>query len=55
MFRLAIAGTPNEVIAQIETVAAMGITQVNLGGPLGPNPAEAIRLMGERVIPYFRG
>ncbi len=55
MFRLAIAGTPNEVIAQIETVAAMGITQINLGGPLGPNPAEAIRLMGERVIPYFRG
>lgn len=55
MFRLAIAGTPDEVIAQIETVAAMGITQVNLGGPLGPDPAEAIRLMGERVIPYFQG
>ena len=54
MFRLAIAGTPDEVIAQIETVAAMGITQVNLGGPIGPDPAEAIRLMGDRVIPYFQ-
>ena len=54
MFRLAIAGTPDEVIAQIETVAAMGITQVNLGGPIGPDPAEAIRLMGEHVIPYFQ-
>jgi len=35
-------------------VAAMGITQVNLGGPIGPDPAEAIRLMGEHVIPYFQ-
>ena len=55
MFRLAIAGTPDEVIEQIERVAAMGITQVNLGGPIGPDPAEAIRLMGERVIPHFQG
>lgn len=54
MFRLAIAGTPGEVIAQIELLAELGITQVNLGGPIGPDPAEAIRLMGERVIPYFR-
>jgi len=54
MFRLAIAGTPNEVIAQIERLAELGITQVSLGGPIGPDPAEAIRLMGEKVIPYFR-
>lgn len=54
MMRLAISGTPRDVIAQIERVAALGITQVNLGGPLGPDPAEAIRLMGEEVMPYFR-
>ena len=54
MFRLAIAGTPDQVIAQIERLAELGITQVSLGGPIGPDPAEAIRLMGERVIPYFR-
>ena len=55
MCRLALAGTPRQVIAQIEKLAGLGITQVNLGGPLGPDPAEAIRLMGEQVIPYFRG
>lgn len=55
MFRLALAGTPRQVIEQIERLADAGITQVNLGGPLGPDPAEAIRLMGEQVIPYFRG
>ncbi len=54
MFRLAITGTPEDIIAQIERLAETGITQINLGGPIGPDPAEAIRLMGERVIPHFR-
>ena len=55
MFKLALMGTPKEIISQIERLADMGITQVNLGGPLGPDPEEAIRLMGEEVIPYFQG
>ena len=54
MTGLAIRGTPEDVIKRIETIADMGITQISLGGPLGPDPAEAIRLMGETVIPYFR-
>lgn len=54
MCQLAISGTPKQVIARIERLAELGITQVNLGGPLGPDPAEAIRLMGEEVIPWFR-
>ncbi len=54
MTDLAIRGTPQDVIQRIESLAAMGVTQISLGGPLGPDPAEAIRLMGERVIPYFR-
>lgn len=54
MLRLAIVGTPEEVIERIEWLAEQGVTQVNLGGPLGPNPREAIRLIGERVIPHFR-
>jgi 5,10-methylenetetrahydromethanopterin reductase len=54
MLRLAILGTPKEVIEQIEHLGEQGITQVNLGGPLGPDPAEAIRLMGTSVIPYFQ-
>lgn len=54
MLRLGIAGTPEEVIDQIHELAETGINEVNLGGPLGPNPEEAIRLMGEEVIPAFR-
>lgn len=55
MLRLAIAGTPRDVIERIELLADSGITQVNLGGPLGPDPEEAIRLLGREVIPHFRG
>jgi 5,10-methylenetetrahydromethanopterin reductase len=54
MLRLAIVGTPDAVIEQIERLAAAGITHVNLGGPLGPEPEEAIHLLGRRVIPHFR-
>jgi len=54
MTRLAISGNVEDVIQRIEAIAEMGITQVSLGGPLGPDPAQAIRLMGERVIPYFK-
>ena len=54
MLRLGISGTPREVIAQIGELADAGVTEVNLGGPLGPDPEEAIRLMGEEVIPAFR-
>jgi 5,10-methylenetetrahydromethanopterin reductase len=55
MLKLGLVGTPGEVIGQIERLAAMGVDEVNLGGPLGPDPAAAIRLMGTSVIPHFRG
>ena len=53
MTRLAIVGTPRQVIATIETLAQTGITQINLGGPLGPDPDHAIELVGQAVIPHF--
>ena len=53
MIRLGITGTPGDVIEQIERLAAMGIDEVSLGGPLGPDPEKAIALLGEQVIPYF--
>jgi len=54
MLGLGIVGTPQDVIRQIEVLAGLGIDEINLGGPLGPDPETAIRLMGEQVIPYFR-
>ncbi len=54
MLRLAVAGDPRAIIQRIEALAAAGITQVSVGGPLGPDPREAIRLFGAEIIPYFR-
>lgn len=54
MLKLGITGNPADVITQLERVAEAGIDEVNLGGPLGPDPEEAISLMGETVIPHFR-
>ena len=54
MMRLAVVGSPRDAISKIEMLAEAGVTQVSIGGPLGPDPAAAIRLIGEQVIPYFR-
>ena len=54
MLRLGIVGTPDNVIREIEILSTLGINEINLGGPLGPDPMEAIQLMGSNVIPYFR-
>lgn len=54
MMKLAVTGSPKDAIEKIEMLADAGITQVSIGGPLGPDPAAAIRLIGEQVIPHFR-
>jgi 5,10-methylenetetrahydromethanopterin reductase len=54
MLRLAIVGTPDECIEKISEIVADGITHVSLGGPLGPDPREAIRLIGDVIIPACR-
>ena len=54
MLKLAVVGTPRQVIRQIEDLARDGIDEVGFGGPLGPDPTEAIELLGREVIPHFR-
>jgi 5,10-methylenetetrahydromethanopterin reductase len=54
MLALALAGTPDHVAERIGALAELGVTHVSLGGPLGPDPREAIRLLGERVLPALR-
>ncbi len=54
MLRLGIAGTPEQCVEPIKVMLAAGVTQVVLGGPLGPDPERAIRLIGARVLPFLR-
>jgi len=54
MARLAVHGTPEDCVERIERLLGMGLTHVRFGPPLGPDPEETIRLIGEEIIPHFR-
>jgi 5,10-methylenetetrahydromethanopterin reductase len=54
MLRTGIAGTPDECVAQLRVIVDAGFNNVNIGGPIGRDPARAMRLIAERVIPAFR-
>lgn len=49
MFRLAIYGDPDAMLARLRWLAARGVTQVNLGPPLGRDPEAALRLTGQII------
>lgn len=55
MLRLAIYGTPDECISKIERLIAQGVDHVLIGAPLGPDPKKSIEIIGDKIIPYFRG
>ena len=54
MLRIGIVGGPKEVIERLEPLVAAGARHLSFGPPLGPNPLEAVELLGREVLPYFR-
>ena len=50
----AIVGTPEQCAEQILAYQRNGATRVNLFQPYGPSIGEALRLLGEKVIPTLR-
>jgi 5,10-methylenetetrahydromethanopterin reductase len=53
MADLAIYGTPEDCLKRISNLIKKGISHFRFGPPLGPDPAETIRLIGEEIIPQF--
>lgn len=53
MADLAIYGDPDDCIERIEKLVDKGLRHVRFGPPLGPEPRQTIRLIGEEIIPYF--
>ena len=51
--RFAFAGTPIDVIAQVEASLAAGAARIEFGSPHGLAEVKGIELLGERVLPYF--
>ncbi len=54
MLRLAIYGSPDECISRLEKLKKAGVNEVLIGAPLGPDPRDSVRIIGEKVIPYLR-
>jgi 5,10-methylenetetrahydromethanopterin reductase len=53
MLRIGIAGSPEEVIARLESLVQRGVKHLSFGPPLGPDPEEAIRTLGKEILPRF--
>lgn len=51
--KLCCFGTPADITEQLEALFDAGVDRFELGTPHGTNPAEAIRLLGEEVLPRF--
>ncbi len=54
MLRIGIAGDPEHVIDRLNVLVERGVKHLSFGPPLGPDPAEAIRTLGEEILPRFR-
>jgi len=50
----AVAGTPQDVIQQLEKLADLGLDHITLNEP-GPNFDEAMELLDKEVLPHFNG
>ncbi len=54
MLRIGVVETPAELIPRLEGLVARGARHLSFGPPLGPDPLEAIRVLGREVLPHFR-
>jgi len=51
---LAIAGTPEDGVRIIKNFINTGVTHVIFGRPFGENVKDALRIIGEEIIPVFK-
>jgi 5,10-methylenetetrahydromethanopterin reductase len=49
-----LSGTPADIIPRIRQLIDAGADNIAFGPPLGPDPDEALRLLGEQVLPSLR-
>lgn len=53
MLQIGVVGTPDDLILRLEGLVELGARHLSFGPPLGPDPLEAIRVIGREVVPYF--
>jgi 5,10-methylenetetrahydromethanopterin reductase len=53
MLSIGVVGGAKEVIQRLEPLVSAGARHLSFGPPLGPDPLEAVELLGREVLPYF--
>lgn len=53
MLQIGVAGTAGNLIERLEGLVALGARHLSFGPPLGPDPLDALGLIGRAVIPHF--
>ena len=53
MLRIGVVGGVGDVIERLEPLVAAGVRHLSFGPPLGPQPLEAVQMLG-RVVEYFQ-
>jgi 5,10-methylenetetrahydromethanopterin reductase len=54
MLAIGVLGDARDVIARVAPLVQAGARHLSFGPPLGPDPLEAVRLLGRYVLPHFR-
>jgi 5,10-methylenetetrahydromethanopterin reductase len=54
MLQIGVVGGTKDVIARLEPLVEAGARHLSFGPPLGPDPREAVTLLGRDVLPHFR-
>ena len=52
MLRIGIVGDARDVIERLEPLVAAGARHLSFGPPLGPDPLQAVQLLGQ-VVRHF--
>jgi 5,10-methylenetetrahydromethanopterin reductase len=54
MLRIGVVGTTADLIPRLDQLVALGARHLSFGPPLGPDPFEAIEVLGREVLPRYR-
>ncbi len=54
MLHIGVVGGPDDLIPRLDHLVALGARHLSFGPPLGPDPFEAIEVLGRSVLPRFR-
>lgn len=54
MLNIGIVGDSKDLIHRLENLVQLGVNHISFGPPLGPDPLEAINILGKTVLPHFK-